>query len=52
MLLIILGIIGIAMVCYAVAQEKGLNATLWGIFGFLFGFFTLILLMFIPNKNK
>lgn len=40
-----------AIVCAMIASEKGQSGILWFMIGMLFGIFSLVAVIFIPNKN-
>jgi len=41
-----------AIACVSIAESKGRNQGIWGIMGFLFGIFAVILLACLPNIKK
>ena len=48
---LLVGWIASAFFCASVASEKGYSGTSWGIAGFLFGFFALIAVAGLPDRN-
>lgn len=41
-----------ALVCGAIAGDKNRSGITWLILGFFFGFFALIVIAYLPEKNK
>ena len=51
-------VIGLAIVaalvwgCYTLAVKKGRSGPLWGVLGFFFGIFALIVIALLPAQNR
>lgn len=52
MILVALIWISMGIICYKVAAKKGLHKGLWTLFGVLFGVFTLMIEILMPDKKE